>query len=65
VHDNIINRDAESSRKALIALAQRNTAIVADELLANLVQESSSDTRTNMTAHLSERSPEEAGSITY
>ena len=65
MNNDIINRNTESSRKALIAFAQRDTAIVSDKLLTNFIQVSRSDTGTNMTAHLGESFTDEAGTVTY
>jgi hypothetical protein len=65
VHHYVVDRDTEGRRETLETLAQRFGAMVADKLLANLVEERSSDTRTDMTAHLRESFPEEEAGITY
>lgn len=64
MNDDIVYRDAKRSGEALVAFAERDTTVVADKLLSYFVQESSGYTGTYMTAHLSERSPKEVGSVT-
>jgi len=63
--NDIIDRDAKGCRETLEAFAQRFGAIVADELLADFVEEGGGDTWTDMTAHLRESFPEEEAGITY
>lgn len=65
VHDDVVDRNAEGRGETLEPFAQGFGAIVADVLLADLVEEGSSDARANMTAHLRESFPEEEAGITY
>jgi hypothetical protein len=63
-HD-VVDRNTERGRETLKAFTERFCPMVANVLLANLIEESSSDTRTYMTTHLGENIPKEAGTVTY
>ncbi len=65
VNNDIVNGDTEGCGESLITFAERDTAIVANELLANLIKIGGGNTRTNMTAHLGESFTDEAGTVTY
>ena len=65
MYHHVVDRNAEGGRKTFIAFAQGDAPVVADELVAYLVEEGGGDTGMNMTAHLRQGFPEEASTVTY